>query len=379
MTEAEEAPPGVDTSTPSAARLYDYYLGGTNNFPVDQAAGDQLKAALPDLYDAAWANRGFHQRSAIWMAKERGIRQFIDIGSGLPTQGNTHQAVKKAIADPLVVYVDKDPMVRAMADGLLADERRTRLVVADMRDPGEVLGNPELRSLIDFSQPVGLLMTAVLHFVADGSDPWRQGVGVPLDQAPRVGTVGDEVQHGGHQQPHRLTEVDQGPQLRVAEHLAGIAHVGDDEPGPPFVGEQPVGHGPHHRVLVHVQDQRVGDRLLDGLMRVALGRQTRSDVDELADAAFLGHPDGRALMEAAVGPGGVVEIRQRGLELVARGLIHRKVVGTAEVVVVQPGGARCGRVHSWWRLLCLGHQLTLQRWHRSQFGTPRETRKTHWE
>ncbi|HLX51833.1 MAG TPA: SAM-dependent methyltransferase [Streptosporangiaceae bacterium] len=172
MTEAEEAPPGVDTSTPSAARLYDYYLGGTNNFPVDQAAGDQLKAALPDLYDAAWANRGFHQRSAIWMAKERGIRQFIDIGSGLPTQGNTHQAVKKAIADPLVVYVDKDPMVRAMADGLLADERRTRLVVADMRDPGEVLGNPELRSLIDFSQPVGLLMTAVLHFVADGSDPW---------------------------------------------------------------------------------------------------------------------------------------------------------------------------------------------------------------
>lgn len=172
MTEAEEAPPGVDASTPSAARLYDYYLGGTNNFPVDQAAGDRLKAALPDLYDAAWANRGFHQRSAIWMAREHGIRQFIDIGSGLPTQGNTHQAVRKAIDDPLVVYVDKDPMVAAMADGLLVDERRTRLVVADMRDPDEVLGNQELLSLIDFSQPVGLLMTAVLHFIADGSDPW---------------------------------------------------------------------------------------------------------------------------------------------------------------------------------------------------------------
>jgi hypothetical protein len=172
MTEAEEAPPGVDTSTPSAARLYDYYLGGTNNFPVDRAAGDHLRAALPDLYDAAWANRGFHQRSAIWMAKERGIRQFLDIGSGLPTQGNTHQAVRKAIDDPLVVYVDYDPMVQAMADGLLADERHTRLVVADMRDPGEVLSNPELRSILDLSQPAGLLMTAVLHFVADGSDPW---------------------------------------------------------------------------------------------------------------------------------------------------------------------------------------------------------------
>lgn len=172
MTEAEEAPLGVDTSRPSAARLYDYYLGGSNNYPVDQAAGDRLRAALPDLYDGALANRGFHQRSAIWMAKEHGIRQFLDIGSGLPTQGNTHQAVKKVIDDPVVVYVDYDPMVRAMADGLLADERHTRLVMADMRDPGEVLSNPELRSLIDFSQPAGLLMTAVLHFVADGSDPW---------------------------------------------------------------------------------------------------------------------------------------------------------------------------------------------------------------
>ena len=171
MTEEAEAPPGVDTSTPSAARLYDYYLGGTNNFAVDKTAGDRLKAALPDLYDAAWANRGFHQRAARWMAKEQGIRQFLDLGSGLPTQGNTHEAVKKVIDDPVVVYVDNDPMVQAMADGLLADERQTRLIVADMRDPGEVLGNQELRSLLDFSQPVGLLMTAVLHFVAGGSDP----------------------------------------------------------------------------------------------------------------------------------------------------------------------------------------------------------------
>jgi hypothetical protein len=170
MTEAE-APPGVDISTPSPARLYDYYLGGSTNFPVDQAAGDRLRAALPDLYDAAWANRGFHQRSARWMASEHGISQFIDIGSGLPTQGNTHEAVGQVVADARVVYVDNDPMVRAMSGSLLDDDRHTRLVTGDMRDPGEVLGHPDLLTLIDFSRPVGLLMTAVLHFVADGSDP----------------------------------------------------------------------------------------------------------------------------------------------------------------------------------------------------------------
>ena len=172
MTEAEQVPPGVDPSTPSAARLYDYYLGGKNNFPVDQQAGERLRAALPDLYDAAWANRGFHQRSGRWMAREQGIRQFIDIGSGLPTQGNTHQAVRQETLDARVVYVDNDPMVMAMADGLLADDEHTKLISADLRDPSEVLGHPDLRSLIDFSQPAGLLMTAVLHFVADGSDPW---------------------------------------------------------------------------------------------------------------------------------------------------------------------------------------------------------------
>jgi hypothetical protein len=171
MIEAD-APPGVDVSTPSAARLYDYYLGGETNFPVDQAAGEKLRAALPDLYDAAWANRGFHQRSARYMATEQGIRQFIDIGSGLPTQGNTHQAIRRVATDARVVYVDNDPMVEAMASGLLADDRHTRLIVADLREPDALLGNSELRSLIDFSKPVGLLMTAVLHFVADGSDPW---------------------------------------------------------------------------------------------------------------------------------------------------------------------------------------------------------------
>jgi trans-aconitate methyltransferase len=152
--------------------LYDYFLGGSSNFPADRAAGDQLREALPDLYDSAWANRGFHQRSARWMASEQGIGQFIDIGCGLPTKGTTHQAISAARPDARVAYVDNDPMVRAMSGGLLADDAHTGLIMADMRDPDAVLNHPNLRSLIDFSEPVGLLMTAVVHFVADGSDPW---------------------------------------------------------------------------------------------------------------------------------------------------------------------------------------------------------------
>jgi hypothetical protein len=165
-------PPGVDPAVPSPARLYDYYLGGTINFPADQQAAERLRSDLPEISDMAWANRGFHQRAAKWLAAERGISQFLDIGSGLPTQGNTHQVVRQVAADARVVYVDNDPMVRAYAGELLTDSHLTTFIFADLRDPAQVLGNRQLREVIDFTQPVGLLMTAVLHFVADSADPW---------------------------------------------------------------------------------------------------------------------------------------------------------------------------------------------------------------
>ncbi len=171
MTEAEMVPPGVDAATPSPARLYDYYLGGTNNFQVDRDAADRLRVLMPELSDAAWANRGFHQRAAIWMA-EHGIRQFIDIGSGLPTRGNTHQAVQKVDPAIRVLYVDYDPMVQAHARDLLADDGSTKFILADMRDPGALFGSPELRGDIDLAEPLGLLMTSVVHFVPDELDPW---------------------------------------------------------------------------------------------------------------------------------------------------------------------------------------------------------------
>lgn len=171
MSENWQAPPGVDPTIPSPARMYDYVLGGRHNFSADREAVERVRAQSPDLEDAAWANRAFHQRAARWMAAEHGIRQFIDIGSGLPTVGNTHDIVHEVQPDAHVVYVDIDPMVRATAAELLAGDGTTAVVTADLRDPDQLLQAPELRKLIDFGQPAGLLMTAVLHFVGDESDP----------------------------------------------------------------------------------------------------------------------------------------------------------------------------------------------------------------
>jgi hypothetical protein len=172
MSDVEIVPEGVDPTRPSPARLYDYYLGGTHNYAADRQAAEQIRRTMPELADAAWANRGFHNRAALWMAGQAGLRQFIDIGSGLPTQNNTHEAIRKVTPDARVVYVDNDPMVAAHGAPLLAADGSTTLITADLRDPDTVLAAPELRRLIDFGQPVGVLMSAVVHFVADGSDPW---------------------------------------------------------------------------------------------------------------------------------------------------------------------------------------------------------------
>ncbi len=171
MVQTEVAPPGVDPTTPTTARLYDFYLGGTANYASDRAMAKRMFELVPEVSEGAWANRGFHQRAALWMA-ERGIRQFLDIGAGLPTQGNTHEVVLKFAPDARVVYVDIDPMVSAHASALLTGGGSTTFIQADLRDPDAILGSPELRKVIDFAEPVGLLITAVMHFVTDGDDPW---------------------------------------------------------------------------------------------------------------------------------------------------------------------------------------------------------------
>jgi hypothetical protein len=167
----EQAPPDVDPNVPSPARLYDYYLGGRNNYQADRDAAERVRAIVPELSEIAWANRGFHRRAAMWIAAQ-GISQFIDIGAGLPTVGNTHEVVREVSPGARVVYADHDPVVLAHAAELLADDPAATLIQADLRDPDELLGNDELRALIDFGKPVGLLMTWVLHFVPDNADPW---------------------------------------------------------------------------------------------------------------------------------------------------------------------------------------------------------------
>ncbi len=172
MSETEVAPPGVDPTIPSPARLYDYYLGGTHNFQADRDMADKLQAATQgDLKDAVLANRGFHIRAAAWMARQ-GIRQFLDIGSGLPTQNNTHETVQAVDPATRVLYVDNDPMVGAYATMLLAGDGTTALVIADLRDPDAVMASRRLRSMLDLGRPMGVMMTAVMHFVADDGDPW---------------------------------------------------------------------------------------------------------------------------------------------------------------------------------------------------------------
>lgn len=170
MVHTAPVPGGVDPSVPTPARIYDYMLRGRNYLEVDERAARQLLSAVPEIGDCAWSNRGFHQRAARWIAS-RGIRQFIDIGSGLPTVGNTHEVVQQVVPDARVVYVDHDPMVEAQGRALLTGSGTVTVLRGDLREPDAILSHPALRMLIDFREPAGVLMTAVLMFVSDGSRP----------------------------------------------------------------------------------------------------------------------------------------------------------------------------------------------------------------
>jgi S-adenosyl methyltransferase len=171
MSEVHRIPVGVDTGRPTPARIYDYMLRGNNYFQVDRFAAEQILKAAPEIRDAAWSNRGFHQRAAKWIGQQ-GVQQFIDIGSGLPTVGNTHEVVQKVVPAAHVVYVDNDPMVELHSRALLESGGTISVICADLREPDTILDHPELRRLIDLGEPVGLLMTGVMMFVSDASDPW---------------------------------------------------------------------------------------------------------------------------------------------------------------------------------------------------------------
>lgn len=160
-----------DTSTPTTAGMYDVWLGGNHHSVTERETADRLRAALPEIAEIAWANRAFHQRTARFMVRQ-GIRQFIDLGAGLPTQENTHQIVRRRAPDARVVYVDRDPRTVRLGRELIEGEPYVRFVHADVRDTDSVLHSDEVSELIDFTAPVGLLASALFHFISDKDDPW---------------------------------------------------------------------------------------------------------------------------------------------------------------------------------------------------------------
>jgi hypothetical protein len=161
---------GIDTERPSAARVYDFYLGGFHNFAADREMGLQAVQAWPELPEIMRANRGFLRRSVEFLVGA-GVRQFLDLGSGIPTVGNVHEVAQRAAPETRVVYVDNDPVAVEHSLAILAGDDRTQVVQADLRDPESVLADPTVRGLLDLDLPVAVLMVAVLHFVPDEADP----------------------------------------------------------------------------------------------------------------------------------------------------------------------------------------------------------------
>jgi hypothetical protein len=166
-----DLPPNVDITTPSVARIYDYILGGKNNFEADRRAYEAIEDAFPGIGQLATDNRSFLQRAVRFLVGEAGIRQIIDVGSGLPTAGNVHELAHAIAPATRVVYVDNDPIVLAHGRALLDDNHTTTVIQADAADPGSILDDPVTRELIDLDEPFAVLAVGLLHWMSAEQDP----------------------------------------------------------------------------------------------------------------------------------------------------------------------------------------------------------------
>jgi hypothetical protein len=160
-----------DAPQPNIARIYDYLLGGKDNYGPDREVGSRIEQAMPAVHLGVRQQRAVLRRVVRHLVGEVGLRQLIDIGSGLPTADNVHQIAQQIEPASRVVYVDNDPVVLSHARALLADRRETVVAVGDLRDPAAILAEPVLREHIDFDQPVGLLLCGILHYVLDEEQP----------------------------------------------------------------------------------------------------------------------------------------------------------------------------------------------------------------
>jgi hypothetical protein len=167
-------PPTIDTTVAHPARRYDYWLGGKDNFAADRASGDAIAAKFPAIRTAVVQNRHFLRRAVTHLAETAGIRQFLDIGTGLPTADNTHEVAQRIAPESRIVYVDNDPLVLVHARALLTSSPRgaTAYVDADLRDTKRILSSSGLESTLDLTRPVALMLLAILHFIPEDDDPY---------------------------------------------------------------------------------------------------------------------------------------------------------------------------------------------------------------
>jgi hypothetical protein len=164
----------IDASVPHPARRYDYWLGGKDNFAADRESGDAIAAAFPAIRTAVRENRAFLRRAVTFLTEQAGVRQFLDVGTGLPTANNTHEVAQSIAPESRIVYVDNDPLVLVHPRALLTSSPAgaTAYVDADLRDTDKILGDPDVRHTLDFSRPVALMLVAIMHFIPDDDDPY---------------------------------------------------------------------------------------------------------------------------------------------------------------------------------------------------------------
>ncbi len=244
------APPQrIDTSVPHIARIYDYWLGGKDNFAVDRAAGERAAQANPVLYEGVRGNRAFLARSVRYLAAEAGIRQFLDIGTGIPTADNTHEVAQSVVPESRVVYVDNDPIVLSHARALLTSTSGpTAYIDADARETAKVLD--EAAATLDFSEPVAVMLIAILHCVTDEDDPYRL-VAALMDAVPpgsylalthptqdfQPDTAGEMLSRLNEMMPQRITFRTRDQVLRFFDGLEvvepGVVRIPEWRPDSP--------------------------------------------------------------------------------------------------------------------------------------------------
>jgi SAM-dependent methyltransferase len=170
---AQQVPPEINTHVPQSARVYDYWLGGKDHFPADRALGDAIAEALPSIRTQVRAQRAFLGRAVRYLAAEAGVRQFLDIGTGIPSAGNVHDVAQEIAPESRVLYVDNDPIVLAHARALMAGgaEGQVAFIQADLRQPEAILADPAVERTLDLARPVGLVLVGIMHHLRDGDDP----------------------------------------------------------------------------------------------------------------------------------------------------------------------------------------------------------------